>query len=219
VQSFPCQVPWDSRPYLTVSNLRLPFSSPPTTRRVTMKVFDPASTRVPPPILLSLSLSLMLRPTVSRPVCLGIKHPSRAYDQIFFSRSEYGIRLTVTFLIPWVTLSDERLGLSFVCAAGPCQRSLSRVLVPWDLRPYFTVSDLRLPFLSPPTTRRVAVEVFDPASTWVRSTEHGRSSHIASERTFRKHRLYHLFYYCVTSQCTRKLRTLHRNAFVYRVTS
>jgi hypothetical protein len=67
----------------------------------------------------------------------------------------------------WCALSDERMGLSFVCAAGPCQRSLSRVLVPWDLRPYFIVSDLRLPFSSPPTTRRVTVEVFDPASTRV----------------------------------------------------
>jgi hypothetical protein len=31
--------------------------------------------------------------------------------------------------------------------------------------PYFTVSDSRLPYSSPPPTRRVTVEVFDPAST------------------------------------------------------
>jgi hypothetical protein len=33
----------------------------------------------------SLSLSLIVRPTVSRPVCPGTKHPSGAYDQIFIS--------------------------------------------------------------------------------------------------------------------------------------
>jgi hypothetical protein len=99
----------------------------------------------------------MLRPTVSRPVYLGIKHPSGAYDQIFITC------VTVTVLFLWGALSDERSGMCFVYAAGPCQRSLSRVRVPWGLRPYFTVSDLRLPFSSPPTTRRVTVEVFDPS--------------------------------------------------------
>jgi hypothetical protein len=89
----------------------------------------------------------MLRPTVSRPVCLGAKHPSGAYDQIFITC------VTVTVLFLRGALSDKRSGLSFVYAAGPCQRSFSRVRVPWDLRPYFTVSHLRLLFSSPPTTR------------------------------------------------------------------
>jgi hypothetical protein len=35
-----------------------------------------------------LRLSLILRPTVSRPVSLGIKHPSEAYDQIFITVRE-----------------------------------------------------------------------------------------------------------------------------------
>jgi hypothetical protein len=39
------RVPWDSGPYFTVSGLRLPFSSPSTTRRVTVEVFYPTSTR------------------------------------------------------------------------------------------------------------------------------------------------------------------------------
>jgi hypothetical protein len=53
-------------------------------------------------------------------------------------------------LILWGALSDERTGLSFVYAASSCQSSVSWVWVPWDSRPYFTVSDLRLSFSSPP---------------------------------------------------------------------
>jgi hypothetical protein len=55
----------------------------------------------------------------------------------------------------WGALSDERTGLTFIYAAGPYQRNFSLVRAPWVSRPYFTVSHLRLPFLSPPTTRRV----------------------------------------------------------------
>jgi hypothetical protein len=72
---------------------------------------------------------------------------------------------TVAGLIVWGALSDERTGLSFTIAAGARQRNHSRVGVPRDSWPYFTVSDLRLPSSSSPTTRRVTVEVFDPAST------------------------------------------------------
>jgi hypothetical protein len=72
---------------------------------------------------------------------------------------------SVAGLFLWGALSDERTGLSFTIVAGPRQRSHSRVPVPWESQPYFTVSDSRLPFSSPPTTRSVAVEVFDPTST------------------------------------------------------
>jgi hypothetical protein len=63
------------------------------------------------------------------------------------------------------SLSDERAGLSFTIAGGPRQSSHFPVRLPWDSWPYFTVSDSRFPFPSPPTIRRVTVEVFDPAST------------------------------------------------------
>jgi hypothetical protein len=70
---------------------------------------------------------------------------------------------TVAGFLMWSAFSDERMGLPFTIAAGPRQRSHSRVRVPWDSRPYFTASDSRLPFSSPPATRRATVEVFDPA--------------------------------------------------------
>jgi hypothetical protein len=97
--------------------------------------------------------------SASRPVCLGNSHPSWACDQIFITVWQ----LRSCFCVG--ALSHEKTGLSFVYAAGPCQRSPSRVRVPCYSRPYITVSNLGLPFSSPPTTRRVMVEVFEPAST------------------------------------------------------
>jgi hypothetical protein len=79
--------------------------------------------------------------------------------------------LKVAGLLILGALSNERTGLLFTIAAGSRQRSHFRVRIPYDSWPYFTVSYLRLPFSSPPTTRRVTVEVFDPASTRVSLTE------------------------------------------------
>jgi hypothetical protein len=74
---------------------------------------------------------------------------------------------TVVCLLFWGALSDERTDLSFTISADPRQRSHSWITVPWDSRPYFTVSDSRHPFSSPHTTSRVTVEVFDHASSRV----------------------------------------------------
>jgi hypothetical protein len=109
--------------------------------------------------LKSVQVKVTLRLTVSQSVSLGIEpHLGPTTRYLFLSYSY--VLVSVGRPLWW---EDG----SFVFATGPCQRSLSRVLVPWDLRPYFTVSDLRLPILSPSTTCRVTVEVFDPASTRV----------------------------------------------------
>jgi hypothetical protein len=92
---------------------------------------------------------------------------SRYKEPIWVSRPDFYYRQTAVSFLMLGALSDERTSLSFTIAAVPCQCSRSRVPVPWYSRPYFTVSDVRLPFSSPPTTRRVTVEVLDPTSTRV----------------------------------------------------
>jgi hypothetical protein len=118
-----------------------------------MNVFFPGSN--------FLSQSLMLRPTVSGPVCLGIKHPSGAYEQIFITVGQLRVCRYGAFSLTRGRVGRLQLLLALASAV------ILGSLIPWDSRPYFTVSDLRLPFSSSPTTRRVTVEVFNPASTHV----------------------------------------------------
>jgi hypothetical protein len=59
-------------------------------------------------------------------------------------RPDFYYRQTVACLELWGALTDERTGLSITIAAGPRQRSYSRVRVPRDLKQYFTLSDSRL---------------------------------------------------------------------------
>jgi hypothetical protein len=60
----------------------------------------------------------------------------------------------------WGVLSDERTGLLFTTAAGPRQRSHSRVESDGNCD-HILLSQIRdLNFSSPPTTGRVTVEVF-----------------------------------------------------------
>jgi hypothetical protein len=112
-------------------------------------------------------------------------------EPIWGLRPDFYYCQTVTGLLIWSALSDERAGLSFRIAAGPRQRNRSQVRVRWNSWPYFTVSDSKLsqtggpgariyipqeqgdpvihprhwvPFSSPPTTRRATVEGFEPTS-------------------------------------------------------
>jgi hypothetical protein len=113
--------------------------------------------------------------SVSKSWCRG---PPGAHDQIFVTVWQ----LRSCFL--WGALSYERTSLSFVYATGPCQRSLSRVRVPWYSDHILLSQIWDFPFHR---LLRLA------GSRWRHSTppppnsiQLGRSSDIASERTEQK---------------------------------
>jgi hypothetical protein len=119
-------------------------------------------------------------------------------------RSDFYYCQTFAGLLMWGALSDERTGLLFKTAVGPNQRSHSQVQVPWNSRPYSTFLDSRLPFLSPPKTRRATVEVFDPASTRDSTGLTLSLAYKISAQTTVKTQLFH---YCAWTLCRRDVFT------------
>jgi hypothetical protein len=70
------------------------------------------------------SLSLMLRPTAIRPVCLGIKHPSEAYDQIFITVKQLQVCWcgALSLTRRWVCLLQMLLALASAVILGSQSR-------------------------------------------------------------------------------------------------
>jgi hypothetical protein len=100
-----------------------------------------------------------LRPTVSRPVCLGVRHPSATSDQLFFLREISFRQLQVCYFVAPSLTRGQVYNLLYN-SFWALQSSHSWVEVSQNSRPYFTVSSetpptwrARFPYLYPPGTR------------------------------------------------------------------
>jgi hypothetical protein len=140
--------------------------------------FGPASTRDTTSVKVKVKVTLRL--TVGQSVSFGVEPHLGLMTRYLLLFDSYGL-----FFLGRPLWRED--GSVFCVYSWPRQRSLSGVRVPWISRPYFTLSVLRLSFSSPPTTRRVTVEVFDPASTRV-----WESRYIAAARTTLTENICHL---------------------------
>jgi hypothetical protein len=110
----------------------VPFSSPSTTRRATVELFDPASTR------LSVSESESHITTDGQSAS-----PSWNKAPIWGLRLGFYYCQTVAGVLMWGAVSDERMGLSFTIAPGPRQRSHFQVPVPLGLVNHILLSQIQ----------------------------------------------------------------------------
>jgi hypothetical protein len=133
----------------------VPFTSLPTTRRVTVEVFDTASTRVAKHERTQVKVKVSLRLTINQSVSFGVEPHLGLITRYLLLFESYGLVLCG---VP--SLTRGRVCLLYMLLALASAVFLGSESLG-------TASDLRLLFSSSPTTRRVTVEVFDPASTRV----------------------------------------------------
>jgi hypothetical protein len=164
------RVSWDWQPFLLSQIRKFLFSSPLTTRRATVQVFDPTSTGID--CLVSCQSQSYLTIDGQSASLSWYQAPIWGLQQDLYYWSFSG-------LLMWGALSEERTGLSFTIAAGPCQRNHSCVRVTWDSWPYFTFSDSRLPQPGGPGSRIYVPQEQDgpviPSGTGLRAPPHGRA--------------------------------------------
>jgi hypothetical protein len=100
----------------------VPFSSPPTTRKDTVDVFESTSTR--DSVFCRAEQSRSLLPAISRHGHSWHRAPVGPVAIYLLD-----VETFVFFFFLWGALSDERTDLTFIYAAGPCQRNLSFCLL------------------------------------------------------------------------------------------